>query len=275
MRRRGFTLIELLVVIAIIAILAAILFPIFGRAKEASIKARCLSNEKQIGAAMFLYAENWNGNVHVALDFTRPPTKVFGLWIRSYLDDVSPFIKNKGIFLCGARQMMCKSWEASRGECDYSYMVSRYVDGNRLSGGRAVDANGKLCQPWTSISLVKRPSKRILLTEVPNGQIYVQLDTLDWTTRKGVRANADTIDWYGLNRDGMLPVNTLHNGRPSWLFFDGHVASLTPKQTIVPELMWNLRDEYPLQCGSGGSMQASEAAVQKYALSILHYYGLD
>jgi len=274
MKRHGFTLIELLVVIAIIAILAAILFPIFTKAKDASTKARCLSNEKQIGQALFLYAENWNGNVHVALDFTRPPTKQFGLWIRSYLDDVSPFVKNKGIFLCGARQVMCQTWEASRGECDYSYMVSRYVDGNRLSGGKAVDAQGRPCPPWTSIALVKNPSRKILLTEVPNGQVYVQLDTLDWTTRKGVRSNTASVDWYGVSRDGMMPVNTLHDGRPSWLFFDGHVESLTPRQTIEPKLMWNLRDEYPLSCGSGGSMQPSEAAVQSYASHILKYYGL-
>lgn len=54
LRRRGFTLIELLVVIAIIAILAAILFPVFARAKEAGKKTSCLSNGNQIGLAFCL-----------------------------------------------------------------------------------------------------------------------------------------------------------------------------------------------------------------------------
>lgn len=54
--RRGFTLIELLVVIAIIAILAAILFPVFARAREAGRKAQCQSNMKQIGIAISMYA---------------------------------------------------------------------------------------------------------------------------------------------------------------------------------------------------------------------------
>ena len=54
-RRRAFTLIELLVVIAIIAILAALLFPVFSRAKEAAKKTQCMSNLKQIGAAITLY----------------------------------------------------------------------------------------------------------------------------------------------------------------------------------------------------------------------------
>ncbi len=54
--RRGFTLIELLVVVAIIAILAAILFPVFARAKEAAKKTQCLSNLKQLDLAWLLYA---------------------------------------------------------------------------------------------------------------------------------------------------------------------------------------------------------------------------
>jgi prepilin-type N-terminal cleavage/methylation domain-containing protein/prepilin-type processing-associated H-X9-DG protein len=57
--RRGFTLIELLVVIAIIAILAAILFPVFAKAREAAKKANCESNMKQIGAAIKMYLQDW------------------------------------------------------------------------------------------------------------------------------------------------------------------------------------------------------------------------
>jgi prepilin-type N-terminal cleavage/methylation domain-containing protein len=58
-KRRGFTLIELLVVIAIIAILAAILFPVFSRAREQARKSNCLSNLKQMGTAMLMYAHLW------------------------------------------------------------------------------------------------------------------------------------------------------------------------------------------------------------------------
>ncbi|MHB9038274.1 MAG: type II secretion system protein [Armatimonadota bacterium] len=57
----GFTLIELLVVIAIIAILAAILFPVFTNAKEKGRQVACLNNMKQLGTAMRLYLDNWNG----------------------------------------------------------------------------------------------------------------------------------------------------------------------------------------------------------------------
>ncbi|MEP6756569.1 MAG: DUF1559 domain-containing protein, partial [Chthonomonadales bacterium] len=58
--RRGFTLIELLVVIAIIAILAAILFPVFAKAREAARKATCLSNLKQIGLATLMYVQDYD-----------------------------------------------------------------------------------------------------------------------------------------------------------------------------------------------------------------------
>ena len=56
--RKGFTLIELLVVIAIIAILAAILFPVFARAREKARQTSCLSNAKQMGLGMMMYAQD-------------------------------------------------------------------------------------------------------------------------------------------------------------------------------------------------------------------------
>ncbi|HOJ20148.1 MAG TPA: prepilin-type N-terminal cleavage/methylation domain-containing protein [Armatimonadota bacterium] len=58
--RKGFTLIELLVVIAIIAILAAILFPVFARARENARKTTCLSNLKQIGSGLLMYVQDYD-----------------------------------------------------------------------------------------------------------------------------------------------------------------------------------------------------------------------
>src|SRR5947199_7004434 len=61
--RHGFTLIELLVVIAIIAILAAILFPVFAQVREKARQTSCLSNQKQIGNAVMLYAQDYDEQI--------------------------------------------------------------------------------------------------------------------------------------------------------------------------------------------------------------------
>jgi prepilin-type N-terminal cleavage/methylation domain-containing protein len=66
--RMGFTLIELLVVVAIIAILAAVLFPVYGRAKQAARIARCCANLRQLGAAFRMYAMDFNGKLPLGTD---------------------------------------------------------------------------------------------------------------------------------------------------------------------------------------------------------------
>lgn len=74
LRSRAFTLIELLVVIAIIAILAAILFPVFARARESARQAACLSNGKQIGLALYMYLQDYDETMPPA-DYGAPVTQ--------------------------------------------------------------------------------------------------------------------------------------------------------------------------------------------------------
>ena len=99
MRKRAFTLIELLVVIAIIAILAAILFPVFTQAKGAAKKTQCLSNNKQIGLASKMYA---NDNDDTLAAWAALGTPVNGGASRYFPPDLQlmPYVKNNQIWKC-------------------------------------------------------------------------------------------------------------------------------------------------------------------------------
>jgi prepilin-type N-terminal cleavage/methylation domain-containing protein/prepilin-type processing-associated H-X9-DG protein len=78
--RTGFTLIEMLVVIAIIGVLAAITLPVFFRAREKARQVTCLSNLKQLGAAMVMYATDWDGGLPAARVFEGREGNPYGNW---------------------------------------------------------------------------------------------------------------------------------------------------------------------------------------------------
>src|SRR5262249_26199173 len=101
-RRRAFTLIELLVVIAVIAILAAILFPVFAQARQMARRTVCLSNLKQIGTAALVYAQDYDETI---LPWQTGPlgyTPREGVWTAL----IQPYLKNgggfpaRGVFVC-------------------------------------------------------------------------------------------------------------------------------------------------------------------------------
>jgi prepilin-type N-terminal cleavage/methylation domain-containing protein len=94
--RSGFTLIELLVVIAIIAILAAILFPVFAQAREKARTATCLSNGKQMGIGLMMYAQDYDERLPRVWTSNAGPNN----GARDWKDDIQPYIKNTGVFRC-------------------------------------------------------------------------------------------------------------------------------------------------------------------------------
>src|SRR5262249_33041276 len=109
-RRDGFTLIELLVVIAIIAILAAILFPVFAQARETARETACLSNSKQVGLAGRMYTQDWD-DVNVPERLYLPGGKLI-----SFRALLQPYVKNKQVFVCPSASYLntfaTYNWEA-------------------------------------------------------------------------------------------------------------------------------------------------------------------
>jgi prepilin-type N-terminal cleavage/methylation domain-containing protein/prepilin-type processing-associated H-X9-DG protein len=91
-RAAGFTLIELLVVIAIIAILAAILFPVFARARESARRTSCVSNLSQLSKASLMYADDWDGLLAVG------PTQ--GNAMPNVVQAHYPYVKSQQVFYC-------------------------------------------------------------------------------------------------------------------------------------------------------------------------------
>lgn len=102
MLRKAFTLIELLVVIAIIAILAAILFPVFAQAKEAAKKTSCLSNAKQMGTAIQLYLADFDDTYMPAYYYRNPNAagNLDATGIEQWSGFCQPYIKNYKMFVC-------------------------------------------------------------------------------------------------------------------------------------------------------------------------------
>jgi prepilin-type N-terminal cleavage/methylation domain-containing protein/prepilin-type processing-associated H-X9-DG protein len=120
-KKRGFTLIELLVVIAIIAILAAILFPVFAKAREKARQASCLSNTKQMGLAIMQYVQDY--------DEAYPPCKQHidtspYTYVSTIITLLTPYMKSMQVWACPSQNDPAYGYVASGLPMPYHYAVN-------------------------------------------------------------------------------------------------------------------------------------------------------
>ena len=138
-RRRGFTLIELLVVIAIISILAAILFPVFARARENARRSSCQSNLKQLALGVMQYTQDYDERFPLTYVSSTPPYSASNP--RGWADAVQSYVKSLQIFQCPSERNAPNSDPTSSGYTDYSVnmMLSSDVGGNFMNGRALAD----------------------------------------------------------------------------------------------------------------------------------------
>ncbi|RYG44964.1 prepilin-type N-terminal cleavage/methylation domain-containing protein, partial [bacterium] len=149
--RRAFTLIELLVVIAIIAILAAILFPVFAQAKAAAKKTACLSNVKQLGTATMLYLGDSDGFYPKRIDGTDNPD------VEQWVDMLQPYVK------------------AGNGKTSPMSKCSDYIPAaNKAIKGFGYSFNSHLHSTLASESDVSMPASIALIADGVIGDFYAR-----------------------------------------------------------------------------------------------------
>jgi prepilin-type N-terminal cleavage/methylation domain-containing protein/prepilin-type processing-associated H-X9-DG protein len=208
--RRGFTLIELLVVIAIIAILAAILFPVFAKVREKARQTSCLSNLKQISLGIMQYSQDYD-------EIVTPRTN--GQCI-PFEDLILPYTKSNGIYRCPSNP---RNQDISCPQCvqppcaPAGFVTQQHVSYAANTAGPFGDVNGR------TLGSLQSPAQIIGLVESTAGytDFYVDSSGDIWRQQE--------FNGSGRNEGNLFAG---HTGTSNYMFMDGHVKAMRPMATL-------------------------------------------
>lgn len=203
--KRGFTLIELLVVIAIIAILAAILFPVFARAREKARQTSCLSNLKQIMLGVLAYAQDYDERFPPYRWVQNPPPSV---WIdrdnsaamdrHFWAEAVEPYLKNDQILFCPSHSLDSGTYSGGKRYLTYAY-------------------NGKM--NYTRLAAFRSAANKIALGDV--GESIAGRTPVGYIENWFIWVSNDSqwrqYSWW----------SRVHNGGGNYAYIDGHAKWLS------------------------------------------------
>jgi prepilin-type N-terminal cleavage/methylation domain-containing protein/prepilin-type processing-associated H-X9-DG protein len=240
--RNGFTLIELLVVIAIIAILAAILFPVFGRARENARRSSCQSNLKQMGLAWIQYSQDYDEKALKAKNVA-PPGQA-GVW--DWVSPFQPYIKSEQLLRCPSNPTSTGASISVGARVDYAYHYWFAVNaGNHPNAPEAIKQHsGTKFSTGMPLAAFTKPTLTVLF-----------MDSYVWDGRNTnavgngggaagshcTASGACSVGKIRVQITGSDPkVGIRHLNGMNFAFADGHVKWYPSSSGTQNSVVWNM-----------------------------------
>ncbi|MFO7947691.1 MAG: prepilin-type N-terminal cleavage/methylation domain-containing protein [Armatimonadota bacterium] len=223
-QRGGFTLIELLVVIAIIAILAAILFPVFARARDKARQTSCLSNVKQISLGLIMYVQDYDETMPGFKIYYRPDSNSRG---DGWYESIEPYVKNEQIGVCPSGKYT-STYGRSNMPNESGYW------GRELVASYGVPAQDSTCRSvlgnlGTCFSSYYPPGPPIAKATKPSETVMIFESTTNWTQQTSGYGRDNSGNLRSISADGIRGVQHFrHSMQMNVGYLDGHAKSQGP-----------------------------------------------